>query len=156
MPSHDHLARLARRWRALPPYGRLRSIVRPEPGKLQIAEMRAFPYRLTLPGWDQGEDELAVAVVLRIVVIRPPTTFIDNETIVAVAGLHALARRFERGAPRTDAAVMRDLTTCGAAWRDTVTAGGEFALPASAGRWRGAVMATEAGAPLLAVRTYLA
>jgi hypothetical protein len=71
------------------------------------------------------------------------------------ARLHALARRFERGADRDATAVLGDLASIGCAFPPAVAAGVEFAIPAGGGRWIGAVMQAS-GAPVLAVRTFLA
>ena len=145
---------MAAAWRALPATGRLLLTAefnpKPEP-KLLIAEVRCVPTRLVLPDWDA--DELALSIWLRSIRIRPPECR-ETTTFLAVVGLHALARRFERGERRADAAVLRDLAPVGRGYPAAVAAGVEFAIPAGTGRWIGAVMQAS-GAPVLAVRTFL-
>src|SRR5437764_14911833 len=110
MPRQAHLAALHRRWRALPAFGRMRLTSKFDKGRLRITEMRVEPDRISLPGWDSGE--LALAIVLRMLTIRPPA-FSQRMMPLAFIGLHALARRYERGAARDDAAVLRDLAPLG-------------------------------------------
>ncbi len=151
VPRHAHLDRLARRWRALPTAGRLRRVVNSDPGDLQIAELRAAPFAMIFPGWDA--DELAITVVLRAVRIAPPD-FAESTLNLTAIGLHALARRYQRGTDRRDAAVLADLPL-GRHFGAHVRRGGDFAIPPPrGGRWIGAVMET-GGAPLLVVRTFV-
>jgi hypothetical protein len=97
MPRRAHLARLAKQWRALPRFGRLRCLVNVKDGALQIAESRLAPSRLKLPWWDE-DDEPALSLMLRTVAIVPPR-FAEAEMTMVVVGLHALGRRYERGVP---------------------------------------------------------
>jgi hypothetical protein len=60
---------------------------------------------------------------------------------LAFVGLHALARRYERGAARDDLPVLRDLAPLGRSWGKAIQGGDDFAIEAPAGgRWVGAVM----------------
>jgi len=150
MPRHDHLRRLARRWRALPAFGRLRLVAKFDFGKLQIVELRVAPAGIVAAGW--SEEEPAFAVMLRTVAIAPPE-FVETTRLLAAVGLHGLARRFERGADRTDDAVLRDLLPLACGCPAAIRAGGDFAIPVpGTGAWIGAIAAD--GATALA-RTFV-
>src|SRR5712691_10811852 len=95
MPRHAALRSLAARWRALPAFGRLRLVTSFDSGKLQIVELCVVPCRIEAPTWD--DDEPALAIKLTTVAIKPPE-FEEKHLLIAGVGLHALARRFERGA----------------------------------------------------------
>ncbi len=150
MPPHAWLRALAQDWRALPGFGRLRLFAEfDREAGLRIAELRVVPSRIKLAGWT--EDEPAVAVELRSVVIRPPD-FKDAKLTMATAGLHGLARRYQRDASRDDASVLRDLFALTRGVPRASLAGGEFAIPAAGGgRWIGS--ASDGGAVL--VRTFV-
>jgi hypothetical protein len=149
MPRHAALRRLAARWRALPALGRLRCVIANDPGHLQIVELRVTPSRVVAAAW--SEDEPALAIKLTTIAIKPPQ-FEEKHLLIAGVGLHALARRFQRGAPRTDAGVLADLLPVATAYRAIARAKGEFAVPAGGGRWIGAVGPADAVA---LVRTYV-
>jgi hypothetical protein len=152
-PSHRLLYRLARDWDRLPTVGRLSSIASLREGRLQLAELRVIPARIRFEGWD--DDELALSL-RSIAAICAPPAFTASRTLIADVGLHALARRFERGADRSEEAVLHDLAPLAREHRGIAEHGGEFAIPAtSGGRWIGSVTIVK-GARVLAVRTFIA
>jgi hypothetical protein len=119
---------------------------------LTMLDVRVEPSRMSWPGWAEGE--LALALVLRTIMLRPPA-FFEVTVPLAQVGLHAIARRFQRGVDRTAAAVLRDLVPLAQAWPATIDGGREFEIPvAIGGRWMGAVMES-ADAPVLLVRTFV-
>jgi hypothetical protein len=79
-----------------------------------------------------------------------------EERPLAVIGLHALARRFERGADRDEHQVVADTLPLGRAFRAQVKSGAaEFAIDApSGGKWLGSMMAYGT-VRLLVVRTFI-
>jgi hypothetical protein len=146
MPRHDAMKRLANRLRAPPALDRLRVMAKFDEGKLRIIEIWVVPARLEHSAW--AEDEPAVAISIRSITIQPPE-FVETNLRIAGIGLHALGRRYQRGADRTDRAVLADLPALA---QGAVGAGGEFAIPASGGRWIGA----EASGEVVAiVRTFV-
>jgi len=148
IPKHTHLKRLANKLRA-PSLCRLRAVARFEPGELRVVEVWSIPARLEHETWT--EDEPALALLLRAVTINPPA-FAESNVRFAGIGLHALSRRYQRGAPRTDRAVLADLLALARGYPAAVAAGGEFAIPAAAGCWIGAVAP---GAAVAIVRTFV-
>jgi hypothetical protein len=158
MSRRTLLSRLPASWRALPDVGRLGlGIHRGAP--LTIFEARCIPYAVGRDGW--SGDELSVAVVVRRVEVRlrPQPEVSDVAPIVAVVGLHGLARRYERGSDATDGAVLRDLAalTDRRRWRTGMRdSRSEFDVPvADGGCWRGAATMLD-DKPVLAVRTFVA
>jgi hypothetical protein len=154
MPRHEKLRELVSRWRALPNFNRCGGMAEFADGVLRIVELHLCPVRMRFATWNDDGDELAVALRLRLIRIAPPH-FAERDELVADIGLHALARRFERGADRDDAAVLSDVTVLGPAWRAAAEAGGEFGIAVpSGGRWIGSVTRVR-GEPVLAVRTFV-
>jgi hypothetical protein len=142
----------AARWRALPAFGRLFLLSELDNGKLTLAEVRAGASRMSLSGWDA--KELALSISLRTIDIAP-ASFGERAAMLAVLGLHALARRYQRGYENTDDSVLRDLAPIGREFVAAAATFGEFKIPAGGGRWIGAV-ANSNGSPVLAVRTFIA
>jgi hypothetical protein len=127
----------AARWRALPAFGRLHQVTQLAAGKLELIDLRVEPSRIEAERWDA--DEPALALSLRTIVIEPPA-YDEKDRLIVGIGLHALARRYERGSQRTDAAVLRDLVPLALAYPEIARARGEFAIPLSGGgRWIGTV-----------------
>jgi hypothetical protein len=149
MPRHTALKRLANKLRSPPALGRLRAVAKFEAGELRVVELWAKPAKLEHDDW--AEDEPALAILLRSITIRPPEFAETNHRITGI-GLHALARRYQRGT-RSDRAVLADLLALAEGYPAAVAAGGEFAIPVpGGGRWIGAVAPGEAVA---IVRTFV-
>jgi hypothetical protein len=91
------------------------------------------------------ESELALGI--RLTEVRFTRRVLDiKRRPLGDACLHALARRYQRGADRSDAAVLSDL------W---ALAGGDFRVRAGGGAWVGERV-QYGGGPHLAARTYVA
>jgi hypothetical protein len=150
MPRHTALKRLANRLRTPPALCRLRAVARFDAGELRVVELWAKPARLEHDAW--AEDELALALLVRSITIRPPE-FVETNHRIAGLGLHALARRYQRAAPRTDRAVLADLVPLAEGYPSAVAAGGEFEIATpGGGRWVGAVAP---GSAVAIVRTFI-
>jgi hypothetical protein len=152
MPRYTRLRDIVRRWSALPGHGRLGCITRFEDGKLRLAEIRVCPATMKLAHWD-GDPELAVCIVMRAIRCAPPV-FSEEKILVADIGFHALARRFERGVNRSDAAVLADLAPIAHAYRQIVALPGEFSVRVEGGSWKGMVSLV-AGKPCATIRTFV-
>lgn len=147
MPRHDFLRRLVADWRRQPDPGRLALFAEFDGDKLRVAEQRVSTAKMRFADF----EEAALSIGLHLVVMQPPH-FREERAIIADIGMHALARRYQRVADHSDAAVLADLKALAPKWRDTA---GEFRVPApSGGEWIGAVT-TVRGAPVLAVRTFV-
>jgi len=135
----------------------LRCVAKTADARLQALETRLCPFRAAMADW--GEFEPSIAVTLTVVGMSLPTAFSVETRIIAVVGLHAIARHYERGQCRSDTAVLRDLSVFGAAWNEAARAG-EFSIPGLAGgRWIGALMQMTTGEqprPVLMARTFVA
>jgi hypothetical protein len=131
--TRQSLALLAARWRALPEWGRLRIVAKTDGARLQVLETRLIPFRCAKVDWDEFEPSVAVA--LSAVGMALPAGFTVETRPIAVVGLHALARRYERGSDRSDSAVLRDLSVFGRAWPEAALEP-EFEIPAlRGGQW---------------------
>ena len=90
-------------------------------------------------------------MLLRDLTITPKFTEVNRR--IAGFGLHSIARRFERGGDRTDAAVLADFSALAAGYAAAVAARGEFEITVpSGGRWIGAFGPGDA---VVIVRTFI-
>jgi len=155
MPRHAFLARVPGVYRdTMPRTGRLRLTATWTNKELRITELRARGNTITALDWD--DFELAVEIAIHAIVIaptaKPPGSgFREVHQTVAGLGLHALARRYQRGADQNDTAVVRDLAALGTACAPALAKGGEFRIPvADGGVWVGSKVES-----YLLVRTYI-
>jgi hypothetical protein len=145
IPKRNRLEWIANAWRAQPRgISRLRSVVSYEPGRLQICELRLTPVSVVGDETWQGREELGLGVALFEACCSPPEPYGDRETVVAIAGLHAIGRCFQRAPDRRDERVLADLAALAEGGLRALARGlGEFEIPtASGGRWIGAVQET--------------
>jgi hypothetical protein len=129
----------------------LRLLAEFDRGQLRILELRVLVdgVVITAEGWDDAEP--ALAITLYDLAVAPPS-FSEKLIPLSVIGLHALARRYQRGADYSDAAVLDDLRVLARDGLAAFKAGGEFAIPApSGGRWIGAVRPEDR---VVIIRTY--
>jgi hypothetical protein len=141
------------RWKALPQrWGRLRLVAHNDGDRLSVAEFRMVDFRTRMAAWNG--DELGLAVALVNVEMKLPSAFSFDSQVLAIVGLHGLARRYARAADRSDLAVVRDLLPIAVAAPAALAKGGEFEIQAGDGRWIGSRMALD-GRPVMAVRTYV-
>jgi len=142
--------RVAELWRLLPGReARLALLCDAKPGKLGISELRIFPASRTFNTWPVDADELSVSVTAVSLILKSGI-FISEKRLLADVGLHALARRFQRGIGRLDKDILTDLAPLAGAYESTVAKGGTFTIAG----WGGVVGWVDAK-PLLSVRTFL-
>jgi hypothetical protein len=105
-----------------------------------------------MEGWE--EDELAIGIRLTKISFKHRVLDIKRRPL-GDACLHALARRYQRGEDRSDAAVLKDLWELAQAFPQAAATGGDFRVPAGGGFWVGERVSYHGG-PHLAARTYVA
>jgi hypothetical protein len=150
--ARKHLERLARSWRRLGGFGRLRCRCTLEGGSLQIMETRLTIGEISRQGWSGSERSVAVA--LRTVAVEPPRRFAEAITFMVSLGEHAIGRYYERRAADDDALVA-DLSHVLAAYPELAQRGGKFQVPVGAGSWQGEVIERPgSGERLLRIQTY--
>jgi hypothetical protein len=131
---------LGRTWRYRGPLGRLDLVARYDNPRLDLIDIRLADAKVICDAW-VGDDEPALAVVLHHVGIAPPAPLRESATMLASLGLHALARRYQRGADRSDDAIKADLLALAHAAPGAVIDGGGFEIATpSGGCWIGAVV----------------
>jgi hypothetical protein len=143
------------RYRSIRSPCRLDFVSRVEPdGALVMNELRVAATTIKREDWGEG-DEGALSVQMVAVGTHP---FRIQQSLIADIGLHALARRYQRGWCVDDGSVLIDLAPLGIGWAKTVKAGGTFrvAAPLGQGEWIGAVSeVTGRDLPVLLIRTYV-
>jgi hypothetical protein len=99
--------------------------------ELVISDLVATASSVAFDGWVEAEPSLRLTLhILR----TPPYEY--GSVAVAEIGLHALARRYQRGRPATDGAVLRDLRPFLGAFRRAIeTSDAEFRIATGAGAW---------------------
>jgi len=150
------LRRFASDWRSLPKFGQLRLKVDQKDGAVAVDEVRCAPTAMLRSDWD--EAELSLAIVLFSIRVGDRVAE-DKVRVLAIVGLHALARWFERSSPRTDLAVLRDMLPVVSAWPSAIRRPGDFEIPAGCGIWRGEVSSITLASETtnaLAIRTFVA
>jgi hypothetical protein len=130
--------------------------VKRDRGGVMVSELRITGSRWRNTSWHVRADDWEDGVSLTVLAV---STFSGKVDVVirplAAVSLHALARRYERGAGRADADILRDLHAI-ADWPD-----GADRIAVGHGFWRGAsVRAVDdnqrQAIDMLAVRTFLA
>jgi hypothetical protein len=139
------------RWRHLPHFARLAFKVTGSAERFTLIEVRATPARMTMIGWET--DELAIGIRLTEISFKHRVLDIKRRPL-GDACLHALARRYQRGEDRSDAAVMAELWELAQAFPERAAAGGDFRVPAGGGYWVGERVRYHGG-PHLAARTFV-
>jgi hypothetical protein len=140
VPRHKVLQHIVTCWREYLNFGRLNLIAEFTGGKLDIVDLRVAPDEVTGAEWQGGDPEPALSVLLYALNIAP-AVFKETEAVLAVVGLHALARRYERGTDRSDTAVLADLIPLARQAPELMKRDGKFevVLPDGSGRWLGLV-----------------
>jgi hypothetical protein len=119
-----------------------------------LTELRVAVTTIKREDWGAG-DEPALSVQMVAVKTHP---YRSETSLIADVGLHALARRFQRGWAADDGSVLVDLVPLGYGWARTVKAGPEFRIeaPLGQGQWVGAVSeVADRALPVLLVRSFI-
>ncbi len=115
-------------------------------GEFRIAELRVCATRWRSESWLEADPQPGISLVwLSLAILHGELRYTPLPTCHLL--LHALGRRFERGAGRGRADILRDLKTLGAGLNDSPAE----EIPVTGGRWVGdrvAVRDTAAGRDL--------
>jgi hypothetical protein len=136
----EHVAAIERLWRTMPDAFRLGPPCFDHPKKgLRIEEIRLQGLKRILDHWtDKTSHEPAIAITVVTASVTKKDGWVYAWEEPVTLGLHALARRYERGGrDRSDAAILADLA---ALIRVAAEQEGDLAeIPVPSGRWRGRV-----------------
>ena len=144
VPRKEMLIDLARQWRRdIPPFGRIGLSIDLAPKAIAVREHRACSAQMHWPQWGL---EPGVVVVLTGFDVRRDV-FQDVAETYALVSRHALARRFQRGRRRDDAAILADLGRL-------VGAANPSVIPTPDGAWVGEGIEAR-GRRLLSMRSFL-
>jgi hypothetical protein len=152
------IIRLSHAWRKLPgDFAQLGELkVGLEGDTLEIVEARLVTSKLELPrrSWEGRTEE---GVGIRLLKMRiAPAMFLGDFLPAADIGLHALARRFQRGRRSGLTALREDFVALAAVYPQVVTAMGDFPVEVEGGVWLTNVMCDDERRPCLVVRTFVA
>jgi hypothetical protein len=141
-------------WRSLGGMGRVRCSTditnrrRPE-----FSDVRIRPGIYRGLEW-HGDYEPGLAVMLITASVSGADLVLSAWTI-AVASLHAIARRYQRGSGTTDAKVLEEIGQLALGFPTIAPDGGDFTFPVSGGLWCGHVVETRNNQVVLAARTFI-
>jgi hypothetical protein len=138
----EHVIAVERLWATMPSGFALSAPVAAHPRKrLHLSQFRLTAHLSRCKDW--AEDEIEHGVSLTVVTCETTKRGgyrINLEPVVTVC-LHALARRFQRGRDRSEAAVLTDLSELGRGFVEQEPGSGTICVPG--GQWRGGVSRTE-------------
>jgi hypothetical protein len=154
--SRVALVRLFHAWRKLPAAGRLGPLtITLDTTGLRIEEIRLYAGQIALSrrSWQDHED---VIDIRRVRLGLTSTGYVSDVLLLASVGLHALARRVQRGSLPGLTSILSDLQTLAESYHRILQGPNAFRIEApSGGAWIGVVMRSPDDRPQLTVRTFL-
>ena len=128
----------------MPAFGRASQKVLLERKWLSIVETRCIPQHYRQAEWEDDAREPGVSVVRIGMSIAPRRELSLAMYTLCSASLHALARRYQRGHPTSDDAIIADLHALAAAYERLrgPPEGSGFAVDAASGQWLGNALDT--------------
>jgi hypothetical protein len=137
----EHLVGFERQWRhSMPPDGRLSLEIERGKRELRISETRLIHSTYKDVRWSRPEFEQSVSLACYTFQLTTPTAYVVRRSALAIIGIHAIARRYERGEDQTDEAIAADISELASNHaRLCITDGEIFALPSASGVWVGGI-----------------
>jgi hypothetical protein len=157
----EHFAGFERQWRrTIPDEGRIGLVIERCKRALTIAEFRLSGSSYEDIRWSQRFPENSVSLMLCTCRLTTPAAFEIKRHAIATLGIHAIARRYQRGFDNTDRAIQTDISELALNVSQLLSASSQtFALPCPSGFWVGAIdTVSVSGSPdqrLLNVRSFL-
>jgi hypothetical protein len=137
----EHLPGFERQWRhRMPDDGLIALEIERSKRTLTIAELRLARASYEDVRWSQSSPEDCVVLALRTFRFITPAGLEHQRIAIAGLGIHAIARRYQRGWDNTDAAIQADIAELPlhAARLDDVDSQ-TFSIPCLSGVWVGAI-----------------
>jgi len=143
VPRADTLAGVAYAWRnRVPAFGRLDQRITLNGKWLSIIETRCIPQHFRQGEWEDDALEPGISVVRIGMSIAPRRELLLAMHTLCSVSLHALGRRYQRGADRSDAAILADIHALAAAYErlSALPEGTRFTVDVPGSRWRGTTL----------------
>lgn len=115
----------------LPPFGRIATETRSSRVNLYVRELRLFARTENFDTWS-GTVEPTIAILL-IGVDQRRKRLEASKATLALIGLHAMARRYQRGFDTTDETIFAEFRTIAKVANEITDAGTDFRIPVSNG-----------------------
>jgi hypothetical protein len=156
----EHLIGFERQWRrSIPPEGRISLEIERGKRELRISETRLIHSTYKDVRWARPELEPSVVLGRYTFQLTTPAAYSVRRSPLAIIGIHAIARRFERGENRTEEAIAADVSELASNYTGLCSGSEGFSLPCPSGVWVGGIeTATEPDGPthrVLYVRSFL-
>jgi hypothetical protein len=131
----EHLSGFERQWRqTIPDEGRIGLEIERSKRALIIAELRLTRSSYKDIRWSQPFPENSVSLMLCTCRLTTPAAFEIKRQAIATLGIHAIARRYQRGFDNTDRAILTDISELALNASQLLGANSQtFALPCPSG-----------------------
>lgn len=157
----EHFSGFERQWhQTIPDEGRIRLEIARSKRALTITEFRLTRSSYEDIRWSHPFPEDSVGLMLCTFQLTTPAAFECKRLAIAILGIHAIARRYQRGFDNTDRAIQTDISELTMNVCRLQDADGQsFAIQCPSGQWVGSIETVSlSGAPdqqLLNVRSFL-
>jgi hypothetical protein len=157
----EHFMGFEQQWRrTMPAEGRIGRVTNRGKRELLISETRLAFSNYKDIRWSRPELELSVALGRYSLQLSTPAAYRTGRSVLAIIGIHAIARWYERASDKTNEAIAGDIAELALHFPRLCDGNNEaFALPCISGRWVGAFeLAAVSDGPdqlILYVRSFL-
>jgi hypothetical protein len=137
----EHFPGFERQWRqTLPDEGRIGLAIERNKRELTIAEVRLSPSRYEDVRWSQPFLQHSLGLMLCTFRLTTPAAFEIRRQAIAIIGIHAIGRRYQRGFDNTDRAIQTDISELAVNGPQLLGADSPaFSIPCLSGIWVGAI-----------------
>jgi hypothetical protein len=137
----EHFPYFERQWRqTIPDEGRIGLAIERSKRALIIAAFRLSRSSYEDITWSQPIPERSVALMLRTFRLTTPAAVECKRLAIATLGIHAIARRYQRGFDNTDRAIQLDISELALNFSRLLDADSQtFTLACTSGFWVGAI-----------------
>jgi hypothetical protein len=138
----EHFSGFERQWRrTIPVEGRIGLEIERSKRALIISEFRLTRASYEDNRWSQPFPQNSICLMLCTLRLTTPAAFECTRRAIAALGIHAIARRYQRGFDNTDRAIQTDISELALNGTPLLSLGAEsqtFAIPCHSGQWVGA------------------
>jgi hypothetical protein len=137
----EHFSGFERQWRqTIPDEGRIGLEIERSKRALIISELRLTRASYEDIRWSQPSPQNSVCLMLCTFRLTTPAAFECKRLAIAALGIHAIARRYQRGFDNTDRAMRTDISELALNFSRLLGAESEtFAIPCHSCQWVGAI-----------------
>jgi hypothetical protein len=153
-PRPEQLISIEQQWRSIPSAGRLRLAVRRDKRSMLIQDTRIVAATSRNAEWGDASEKSICLVESSLLLTKRRAE--ATVTMLAALSLHALGRWYQRAFATDEVAMLVDLGLVVAAVPGlTANASGAEVKSQNGGCWRGMIVVTPDGTPIVNIRTFI-